>query len=368
MHITKKSYLFIATIILVLVAIIIIKLLSSGSAKMPTPRPLVVLGKLSTQEIQKSETLTGDIVPIQQANIFSKVSGNIEKIYVDLGDRVNANQVLALIDTTIYSQNARQAKANMMQAEANLQNSKLNYDRNKKLLEQKLVAQQDYDNAKASLDVATAQKEAAQATYNNAATQLSYCRITAPFAGTITKRFYDQGAYVSSSAGSQSSVLFLLMNVDHLKTTVNVPERAVPLISVIKDVIVKADAVPNKTFAARVSRISQSIELSTRTMPVEISIDNPGNYLKPGMFATVQLVTDKKLNSNVIPAEASLSDDQGDYVFTLNPDTTVSRRYVKLGVKLDKISEVLSGLSADDKIVFVGQTLIKDKMKVKIAK
>ncbi len=368
MHLTKKSYLFIGSIILILCLIIVIKLASSNTSKMPPPKPLVVLGKLSVQEIQKGETLTGDIVPLQQANIFPKVSGNIEKIFVDIGDRVAANQVIALIDTTIYSQNAKLAKANLMQAQANLQNAKLNCDRNRKLLDQKLVAQQDYDNSKAALDVASAQKEAAQATYNNAVTQLGYCKITAPFQGTITKRFFDPGSYVASSAGSQSSVLFTIQSVDHLKTTVNVPERTVPFIAGIKDVIVTADALPGKVFKGRVSRSSQSIDMATRTMPVEIAIENPGSVLKPGMFATVQLIIDKKADSDVIPTEVALSDDRGDYVFTVNPDSTVAKRYVKLGIRLDKITEVVSGLTTGDNIVFVGQTLIKDKMKVKIAK
>ena len=173
MHFTKKSYLFIGIGVLILALIIIIKIAAGDSSKRLIPKPVVVLGQTSIKEIHKGETLTGDIAPIQQANIFSKVSGNIEKNFVDIGDRVSANQLLALIDTTIYSQNAKLAKANLMQAKANYQNSKLNYDRNKKLLDQKLVAQQDLDNAKAAFDIALAQKEAAQATFNNAATQLS---------------------------------------------------------------------------------------------------------------------------------------------------------------------------------------------------
>ena len=368
MHFTKKSYLFIGIAVLILALIIIIKIAVSDSSKRPVLKPVVVLGQTSIKEIHKSETLTGDIAPIQQANIFSKVSGNIEKNFVDIGDRVSANQLLALIDTTIYSQNAKLAKANLIQAEANYQNSRLNYDRNKKLLDQKLVAQQDLDNAKAAFDIALAQKEAAQATFNNATTQLSYCKITAPFAGTITKRFFDPGSYVSATQSSQNSVLFVLMNVDHLKTTVNVPERTVPYLSSIKDVTLTADAVPNKKFNARINRISQSIDLATRTMPVEIAIDNPGSLLKPGMFATVQLITEKEINSKVIPTEVALNDDKGDYVFTLNPDTTVSKKYIKIGIRMDDAVEVLSGLDENSKIVFVGQTLIKDKMKVKIAK
>jgi RND family efflux transporter MFP subunit len=131
---------------------------------------------------------------------------------------------------------------------------------------------------------------------------------------------------------------------------------------------VTADAFPENKFSARISKISQSIDLATRTMAVEIEINNTGTLLKPGMFATVQFVTEKKLNANLIPNQVALADEKGDFVFVLNPDTTVSKRYIKIGIRMDDKLEILSGLTDTDQIVFIGQTLIKDKMKVKIAK
>jgi multidrug efflux pump subunit AcrA (membrane-fusion protein) len=86
------------------------------------------------------------------------------------------------------------------------------------------------------------------------------------------------------------------------------------------------------------------------------------------MFATVQLVTEKKTNSDIIPNQIALSDEQGDFVYVLNPDTSVSKKYVKIGIRMDDKLEVLSGLNETDRIVFVGQSIIRDKMKVKIAK
>lgn len=368
MHLSKKTYLIAGSAIFILLLVFIIKIASGDSSKRQIPKPVVVIDKLNKGEIQHIESLTGDLLPIQQASIFSKVNGTIEKNYVDIGTRVPNNQMLALIDTTIYSQNVNQAKANYIQTQASYQNSKLNYERNKILFEKNLIAQQDLDNAKASFDIAFAQLEAAEAVYNNSATQLSYCKITAPFAGTITKRNFDPGSYVTATTNAQGSVLFMLMNIDRLKTVVNVPERSVPYLSSVKEVIVTADAFPENKFSARISKISQSIDLATRTMAVEIEINNTGTLLKPGMFATVQFVTEKKLNANLIPNQVALADEKGDFVFVLNPDTTVSKRYIKIGIRMDDKLEILSGLTDTDQIVFIGQTLIKDKMKVKIAK
>ena len=368
MHLSKKSYYILSGITLLLVLIFILKITSSDSATRSNLKPLVVIGQITNGEVVRTETLTGDILPIQQASIFPKVNGNIEKIFADIGDRVNQNQILALIDTTIYAQNAKQAKANFMQTEANYINAKLNYERNKKLLSQNLIAQQDLDNAKASFDVASAQREATEAAYSNAITQLNYCKVIAPFSGSITKRMLDPGSYVTSSTGSQSSILFTLMNIDRLKTIVNVPERSVPYLKNVKDVVVTADALPNQKFYGRISKISQSIDLATRTMAVEIDIDNSAKTLKPGMFATVQFILEKKSNAPIVPNQVVQNDEKGDFVYLLNADTTVSKKYVKVGIKMDSTFEVLSGLNANDKVVFIGQNLVKDKMKVKIAK
>lgn len=364
----RKGLIIIAAIAAVLVVVFVLKISSGGSAGRGTPKPVVVVGTLTEGEIENREVLTGDILPDQQANIFTKVNGNIEKIYVDIGSRVSQNQVLALIDTTIYIQNVKQAKASLMQAEANYQNAKLTFERNKKLLEQKMISQQDLDNSKAAFDISIAQKQAADAVYNNAVTQLNYCRITAPFSGIITKRMYDQGSYVSSSAGSQSSVLFILAKADKLKMVVNMPERSVPNLSKVQEITIKADAVKDKEYKGKITKTSQAIDLSTRTMAVEVEILNPDQALKPGMFATVVFVTDKKPNAEMLPLQVVLNDEAGNFIYTMNPDTTVSKKYVQTGIKMDNNIEIVSGITKEDKIVVVGQTLIKDKMKVKISK
>ncbi len=368
MSLSRKQFFAAGVFVVIVLIVFFVKVLTSGSSERQAQRPLVVVGNLQKGDAVRIESLTGDILPVQQANIYSKVSGNLEKIFVDIGDRVKQNQVLALVDTTIYTQNAKQAEANYMQAVANYNNAKLNFERNKKLLDQKLISQQDFDNAKVSLDVAQAQKEATDAVYNNSKVQLNYCKITAPFSGTITKRMLDPGAYVTASTNSQSSTVFTLMDIDRLKINVNIPERSVPYLKSIKEVIVKADALPNQEFRGKISKISEAVDLNTRTMAVEVGIENLSHLLKPGMFATVQFILEKKPGAELLPNEVVLNDEKGDYVFVLNKDTTVTRKYVKVGIRMDSTFEILSGLNPSDKIVVVGQTLVRDNSKVKIVK
>ncbi len=362
----KKFYISLSIIGIILLALVVLKVVRSitEASRRPVAVPTVVVSTAKRGEIVRSESLTGDILPIQQASVYSKVTGNIEKMYVDIGDRVKKNQLLALIDTTIYSQNAKQARANYLQAMANLENTKLNYERNKSLFAQNLVAKQDLDNSKTAYDVASTQKEAAFANYNNALIQLGYCKVTATFSGYITKRFLDAGAYVSSSNPS-GAVLFTLMDVSSLKSIINIPEKDVPDISKILEIRVTADALPNSFYKAKIKKISEAVDLSTRTMAVEIDIDNFNNQLKPGMFATITLVMDKKENTLILPNQVVLNNDNGNFVFVVSHDNVVHRKYVTLGIQQDNKDEILSGITESDKIVFVGQNLIKDNMKVK---
>jgi membrane fusion protein, multidrug efflux system len=364
----NKKIVTISAIVLFIVVIILVKVATTSKAGRGNPIPAVETGKIQRGEIVNSETLTGDILPIQQADIYSKVSGNIENIFVDIGDRVQRGQLLALIDTTIYSSNARQVEANYYQAKVNYENNKLTYERNQKLSEENLIAKQDLDNSKTAMNASAAQMDAAQASYSNALTQLGYCKVSAPFSGYITKRNFDAGAYIAGSGNTQNSSLFTLMNVEQLKSIVNVPENDVPMLDSIVDIQVAADALPGKIFKAKLKKISESVDLSTRTMAVEIDIENASKMLKPGMFASITLVWNKKENAMILPNEVVLNDDQGDYVYTVNQDNIVNKEYVKVGIRQNNKYEILSGINENQRIVFVGQTLIKNQMKVRIVK
>jgi RND family efflux transporter MFP subunit len=158
------------------------------------------------------------------------------------------------------------------------------------------------------------------------------------------------------------------MNVTKLKSYVNIPEKNVPLLNKVSSVLLSADALPGVNFSAGIKKISEAVDLTTRTMQIEVDIDNIGKLLKPGMFANITMVLDKKENVLTLPNQVVLDDDKGSFVYLLKPDSTVEKRYVKIGIKQDTKFEVLSGINENDPLIFVGQSLVRDKMKVKIAK
>jgi RND family efflux transporter MFP subunit len=320
---------------------------NAGQENRRPPAPLVKVEKPTLQNITYTLRYTGNVLPAQQATLFSKVSGTLEHVYVDMGTAVRRGQMLALIDTTeLYQQ--------YQQAAATFQNAQLNYRRTKELFEQNLVAKQDLDNADATAKIASANYEAAR-------TRLSYAKITAPFNGFITRRFLDAGALVATTNAS----LFTLMDLDNLKIIINVLEKDIPQVSHGKQATISVDAFPGKEFTGTVTRYAEAVDLSTRTMAVELDLANPDHILKPGMFANVTLAIGQHKGALTVPTIALLKDDQGYFVYTAVRDTA-QRVRTRIGEELNGRTEIFSGLDTSKAIITTGQQFVKDRGPVTI--
>lgn len=307
--------------------------------------------------------LSGDILPIQQTSIYSRITGNIQNIFVDIGDYVHRGKLLAVIDKSQYIQSVKLTEGQLKQAKANLENNKINYERLFALFEKGLTSQGEIDNAYTLVKVSEAQVQTAEANYDNARIQLGYCNITAPFSGYITKRHLDRGALVSSS--SQNSI-FILSDISKLKIMVNVPEKNITMLNDIKTVQETTDAYPGQTFEAVFQQIAQSVDLATRTMQAEIHIDNKENSLKPGMFAKVKIDLETHYDVLILSEQCVRKDEKGEFVFVVNNENTAIKNYVQTGIVSENKKEIVSGIKENDKIISVGQELVREEGKVKI--
>jgi membrane fusion protein (multidrug efflux system) len=270
------------------------------------------------------------------------VIGNLEGVYINIGEAVRQGQLLAMIDTTLLAQQYAQASATY-------NNAKLQYDRAKDLFAKNLGAKQDVDNSQAAMLVA-------QANADNAATQLSYSRITAPFPGIITQRFLDPGAVVTAN----NATLFTLMDLDSMRVFVNVLERDIPAVTIGKKADITVDAYPDRHFEGIVTRSSQAVDPATRTLSVEVDAPNRDHTLKPGMFTNVTVILGQHENVVTVPAEAVLGDSNGHWVFTVADNNTAHRVPVKTGAEQNNRTEIVSGLSGQEKLIVVGQQFVKD--------
>ena len=201
----------------------------------------------------------------------------------------------------------------------------------------------------------------AGANFDAARTHLAYASITAPFPGYITKRFLDAGANVTSN----NAILFTLMDLDEMKITVSVLEKDIPSIAVGKDAVATVDAYPGKSFFGAIRRLSQAVDLSTRTMAVEIEVPNKDHLLKPGMFANITLLVDKHHDAVTIPTQAILKDEKGYFVFVLD-SSTAHRKVVVTGIEDNVRTEILTGLSGQERVITTGQQFVKEGGQVTI--
>ncbi len=339
----QRTKLILIIIPLLLVAVAALKIVQKDAPSNIRRQniPVVKVESPIRQTVIQSLQFTGNVMPIQQADVFAKVYGNLEGVYANIGDYVRQNQLIALIDTTELSQTYGQTSATY-------QNASHNYQRIKELRDKSLIAQQTLDSSETSLKVAQANNDAAR-------TRLGYARITAPFSGFITKRFFDPGAVLSAT----NATIFTLADIEKVKIFVNVLEKDVPLVKDGSEADVTVEAYPNRVFKGNIIRQSETVDLNTRTMVVEVDIPNTDQSLKPGMFATVQLILQKKDSALTVPTQAILNDANGQYVLVaLN--NMAHKKTITAGVEQNQRTEIVNGLADEDKVIVVGQQFARD--------
>ncbi|MCX6353822.1 MAG: efflux RND transporter periplasmic adaptor subunit [Candidatus Aureabacteria bacterium] len=178
--------------------------------------------------------------------------------------------------------------------------------------------------------------------------------VESPLSGIIGRVYVDRGTNVTPQ-----TAIALVVDMDRAKVHLDVPEKYLPQVKIGQEARIDVEAYPDEVFIGTVSRISPVVETETRTAPVEISIDNPGHRLKPGMFAGIQLVLEKKENVPAVMKEAVIGREPSAYVFVVNGG--VARiRDVTLGIRENDCIEVLKGLKAGDLVSVMGQERLRD--------
>ena len=185
--------------------------------------------------------------------------------------------------------------------------------------------------------------------------------VKAPVSGTITSFATSVGNMVTASM-----TIGRISSTDKLEIKTSVPERFISKIKLNQKATLTFDAYPGESFYAKVTKISPVLDTSTRTMGVTLVLDPPDSKIKIGMYARIKLITDHKSNAIIIPASCLVTRSQEQCVFVVNPDNTVSLKKVTVGIKVDDMVEILSGLEGNEKVVTKGQTLLNNGTKVNV--
>jgi membrane fusion protein (multidrug efflux system) len=299
---------------------------------------------------------TSPIEAERRAGVVAKVQGEIRQILVDEGQRVREGQLLARLD-------GDQIRLEVALAEATMRKFERDYARNTELQAKGLVSATAIDNLKYEL-------EAAKATWELARLQLSYTDIRSPIAGTVTVRAerVKIGNTVMPAGGviaTSDSALFVVEDLDSLILRVNVPERELAKLSVGQLAELSFDAVPGRSFAGQVALISPYVDAATATFGVRIRVTETGGLLRPGMFARVAIVYERKPDALQIPRTALLDGDGPPKVFVVH-DGKAAERAVSLGLSNGAMIEVVEGLKDGEQVVVVGQGAVKPGAAVRI--
>jgi HlyD family secretion protein len=250
-------------------------------------------------------TATGLISAVKSVDVGSQISGTILKLFVDYNSAVTNGQVIAQIDPALYAANVHQAQGNLDNVKAALELARLNEAREKKLLDQKLVSQSDYDQIIAALHQAEANVEVSAANLENSRANLNYCTIYSPIDGVVIARKLDVGQTVAASFSTP--VLFTIANdLTKMNIDASVSESDIGQAKEGQSAEFTVDAFPDDVFQGRVAQVRKSPTTSNNvvTYDVMVTVDNPGQKLFPGMTADVSILVAERTNVLEIPNAA----------------------------------------------------------------
>jgi len=292
--------------------------------------------------------LPAEIKPWVEAPIYARANGYLKRRLVDIGSPVEAGQLLAEIDTPELNQELERARGQLAQAEAALGLSKITAARWAGLLKTASVSEQENAEKQADLKLKTATAESARAEVRRLEKLQAFARVVAPFSGTVTVRNIDTGDLIGA-AGSKE--LFHMAQTNKLRVYVQVPQAMARSITSGQAADMSVPEIPGRMFLARVIRTAGVISADSRTLLVELEVDNAKGEILAGGYAQVRFTEAKMAPTLTIPANTLLFRAEGPQVGVVQPDGKVEMQGVKLGRDLGQAIEVLSGVAPEDHVI-----------------
>ena len=352
----------------------------AATAAPASPAVAVQSAKVEVREIQRTVDAVGSLDPNEEITVSNQVEGMVAKVFVDLGDLVKSSQVIAQLDTSELDFAVRQQTAALQQelarlglteksgdvddattsqvrqADATFNETKIQLERIKHLVDEGLVPRQQLDEQQARYSVAEANLKSARENVSNiratiaarrvslalAQKKLADAKITAPMDGFIKERLVSEGVYLKVN----SPVVTLVQN-SPLKLRFDVPENALDSVRVKGPIQFQVDSFENRKFSGQISRLSPSVDRQSRTMKVEALVANADGVLKPGLFARVLILTQRRDKALVVPAVAVFQFAGLEKVFVIESGR-VSERIVRSGTQTDAFVEIVEGVKAGD--------------------
>ncbi|MCF6317735.1 MAG: efflux RND transporter periplasmic adaptor subunit [Proteobacteria bacterium] len=284
-----------------------------------------------------------------ESAVTSKASGIVLQIQVEVGDKVEAGDVLAVLESDV--QQLRYESAN-----ANYQKSQNNYQRAKSLLKKGLVNKESVENLKF-------ETRSLKTSLSQAKLELDFTKITAPISGIITKRSIKKGNLIQLN-----TQVYEIVDFDSLQAVINVPEYKWRLFKKGLDVNFKFTGF-DQAIIGSVIRVDPIVDSATGTFKVVMNIDKSQELmssLRPGLFGKTEIILDQRENTLLVSKNAVAREDQSAYVYQVNDDNSVTKRVIVIGYEMDDDLEILSGIEVDKQVVTTGKNNVSEESTVEV--
>ncbi len=315
----------------------------------------------------------GSLVPKSQYMVAPKISGRLEKLMVNIGDWIERDQLIAVLDDEEYSQQVRQAEADLQVAKANLEESKSSLDvakreseRVQELHKKGISADSELDSVKGAYTTSEARYKVAQAqvSYRQTAleaakTRLSYTKIrTAWEKGAnlkvVGERFVDEGTMLTPNAPILS-----ILEINPLLAVIHITDKDYFRVTRGQTAIITTDALPGKTISGEIVRIAPLLKETSREARIEIEIPNSDGLLKPGMFVNVQIEFETLNDATVVQVSSIVKRDNQQGVFLVDTENKIAKFVpVKVGISNNELAEIIDPPSLSGFVVTLGQHLL----------
>ena len=353
-----RRWLGVAIALIVVAALLVSGILSRVRARTALKAETAQVALTAVSVVSPKQTapaeeiiLPGNVQPFITSPIYARTNGYLRKWYVDIGGRVKQGQLLAVIETPEVDQHLQQARSNLLTAQANLELAAITKSRYQGLLKSNAVAQQDVDNAVGTYNANKAIVEADQAAVDQYTALVSFEKVYAPFDGVITARNTDIGDLINSgSGGGVKTDLFHIVQPGKLRVYVNVPEEYSRGTRVGMTADLHLAEFPDRKFQGKLVRTADAINVTTRTLLVEIDVDNPTGTLLTGSYAEVHLAVPSQASTFLLPVNTLLFRSEGLQVGIVR-DGKVVLSAVTPGHDFGSQIEIVSGLKPDDQVI-----------------
>jgi len=309
--------------------------------------------------------LPAEVKPWQEASIFARVNGYLKDWLVDIGAHVQKDQLLAEIDTPDLDQQLAQANSQAVLAKKNLDQAKSTNTKWQELYKQGVVSQLDSENMATSQGTNQANTEAFAANLRFLQQEVAFKRVTAPFPGIITVRNVNVGDLIT--ANNTNMEMFHVQQTDPLRVYFRIPQEEATNIANGQTFDVQVGAQSAKTYPGKVISTSGAVSPDSRTMLVELQVDNSKNEILPGSYATVRVPQDVLGKLVTLPDNTLIFRGKSVQVGVLDAKNVVQLRDVKVGRDFGVQSEILSGVSESDRVIVNPSDSLTSGTRVRVA-